>query len=296
MKFSGHFSGPAVIIHGGVNLRRVEGDEAKQNASVISDILKESWAMLGAGKRAVDVVCRAVEMLENEPCFNAGRGAAIQSDGSVKLSASLMDGTRERFSGVNLASHLINPSKLARLLQEKEDRVLGPLGAQLVARELGIPPENPITAKQARKWLKEIEKREAVEKTGTVGAVVCDAQGRLAAATSTGGRSFEYPDRMSDVGSVAGNYASEYSAISCTGIGEQIIDAALAPRIDTRVRDGKTIIDASNITFDEADKKKQLYGWIGIDHDSNWVIYYTTETIAAGIISASHERPFIATD
>ncbi len=91
--------------------------------------------------------------MEECPHFNAGRGGCLQSDGLVRLSASLMDGKKQKFSGVALAIHMIHSSRLAYALQEKEQSVAGPLGAQLLARELGIPPENPIVSFGVEQWL-----------------------------------------------------------------------------------------------------------------------------------------------
>jgi L-asparaginase len=114
----------------------------------------------------------------------------------------------------------------------------------------------------------------------TVGCVVKGFQGELFAGTSTGGRGFEMPGRISDCCTVAGNYATKFAAISLTGIGEEIVDDAVAARIETRCRDGMTLKDACEKTFSEATAKERSYGWIALTSKGEWGACYTTETMA----------------
>ncbi|MCK7541479.1 MAG: isoaspartyl peptidase/L-asparaginase [Marinilabiliales bacterium] len=141
----------------------------------------------------------------------------MQRDGLARLSASLMDGRRQKFSGVLLATHLNHPSELAHALQGRSESVLGPIGVQLLARELGMKPNYSSDAEQAREWAEYLANMGASDGRGTVGAVVLDRSGNLAAATSTGGGKFNFPGRVSDSATVAGNYASGFAAVSCTG-------------------------------------------------------------------------------
>lgn len=268
---------PILLIHGGAGVRPKNRQLERQRAAALNEIINQVWPALQSGMGAAEAADQAVRHLEDCPLFNAGRGAVLQSDGLARLSASLMDGEREKFSGVMLATHLCNPSQLAAHLQTKEESVVGPLGAQLIARELGIPPQSPLTTEAIEHWAKT---QKAGPAHGTVGAVVMDQQGRLAAATSTGGHGANFPERISDSATVAGNYASAHAAISCTGIGEQIVDAGLAVRLETRVRDGGNIVTASQQCLAEAKSRNHQYGWIGIDHLGNWAVYSTTETIA----------------
>lgn len=197
--------------------------------------------------------------------------------GAERLSASLMDGARQKFAGVMLATHILHPSRLAAYLQNREESVVGPLGAQLIARELGIPPQLSVTSAAIERRDKTLPDQ---ARSGTVGAVALDLAGRLAAATSTGGGCANFPERVSDSATVAGNYASRYAAISCTGIGEQIVDNGLAVRLETQVRDGQNLISASHQTLQEAMANRRRYGWIGIDSVGDWVVCCTTEAIA----------------
>jgi L-asparaginase len=205
-----------------------------------------------------------------------------------------MDGERQKFSGVLLATHLLHPSRLALALQDRAESVLGPLGAQLLARELGIPPQNPAAPERARRWAEQLAQHaESTGGPGTVGAVVLDSEGRLAAATSTGGGRFNAPERISDSATVAGNYASAYAAISCTGIGEQIVDDGLAVRLETRVRDGLSIVQASERTYQEAIARKREYGWIAVDRRGAWAMCRTTEAMACAAMSANRPAPIL---
>jgi L-asparaginase len=281
---------PVLVLHTGAGSgASPEALEARRE--VVARVINAAWSEIAAGMPAIDAVTRVVELLEAEPSCNAGRGAILQSDGMARLSASCMDGARQKFSGVMLATHLTHPSRLARALQDREDTVLGPLGAQLLARELGMPPENPVTPERAERWVDYLREHGGhYERGGTVGAVVLDTQGRIAAATSTGGAVISYPERVSDSATVAGNYASRFAGISCTGGGEQIVDDAVAARIEVRVRDGRTIIEASDMAFAEAAGLGRRYGWIGIDHMRNWVLFTTTEAMASGMRCGGNGR------
>jgi L-asparaginase len=264
----------------------------KRCERVLRRVIESVWPALVAGQSAVDAATEAVRQLEASSLFNAGYGAKLQQDGLARLSASLMDGHRQKFSGVLLATHVQHPSTLAHALQRRSQSVLGPLGVQLLARELGIAPENPVTAERAREWSEYLAHgSQPPEGQGTVGAVALDLAGHLAAATSTGGGQFNFPERISDSATVAGNYASAHAAISCTGVGEQIVDDGLAVRLESRVRDGMTLIEASEKAYAEALERLQQYGWIGIDRKGSWVAYWTTEAMQCDGRSGNMDRP-----
>ncbi len=285
---------PLLLVHGGAGLAGKKPGLLQKKQRVIGDIVRTVWPRLLDGQSAVDAVTDIVKQLEASRYFNAGYGAVMQRDGLVRLSAALMDGSNRKFSGVQLATHIVHPSQLAYALQSKEESVVGPLGAQLLARELGLPPENPVSLEQVKRWAASLEPRgEPVERHGTVGAVVLDNENRLAAATSTGGNRINAPDRISDSATVAGNYASSCAAISCTGIGEQIVDDGLAVRLETRVCDGGSIINASDKTYDEALSRSRDYGWIGVDSGGSWAMYWTTEIMTCAAMSLDLDGPVI---
>jgi L-asparaginase len=138
-----------------------------------------------------------------------------------------------------------------------------------LTRELNIPIYNPLTDQRLEEWLEErktnFTRKMATVTRGTIGAVALDQAGGLCAGTSTGGRGFERIGRVSDSATPAGNYATEWAAISCTGVGEDILDEGLAVRIVTRVTDGMTLQDAFRKSFAEARARKRDFGGIGID-------------------------------
>lgn len=274
---AGQAQSPVILIHGGAGRAAQDANRHGAREIFLRQVIDCLWPELLAGQSAVAAVTEAVRQLEASGLFNAGCGALLQRDGMARLSASLMDGHRQKFSGVLLATHLNHPSALAHVLQERSESVLGSVGIQLLARELGIQPQYPGGVEQALKWAECLAEGGPIDGQGTVGAVVLDLAGHLAAATSTGGGKFNFPGRVSDSATVAGNYASGFAAIGCTGIGEEIVDDGLAVRLETRVRDGSTLIEASDRAYAEALERKRQYGWIGIERSGAWVSYWTTE-------------------
>src|SRR5690606_13037038 len=150
-------------------------------------------------------------------------------------------------------------------------RVLTNPGAEMKARELGLPVKNNFTSERITKWAEQNP-----DGCDTVGCVIRTRDGRILVGTSTGGRGNEFPGRVSDSSTVAGTYASRFASISATGVGEEIVDDALAARIETRRRDGLTLEQANAKTFREAVGLKRQYGWIAVDYEGFWSVAYTT--------------------
>lgn len=250
-----------VIIHGGFfseSNTNQETKKAKQDA--LAHVVKQSHEFL-KNHTALETVVYAVSLLENNELFNAGIGSQIQSDGKVRLSASLMDGKTQKFSGVINLEDVKNPIEVAKELLAYEDRVLSGEGALAFARDKGFEYFNPITAQRQAEYE---EKLNQIYRKGTVGCVALDGQGNLAAATSTGGKGFEIPCRVSDSATVAGNFANSFAGISCTGVGEDIVSGALAAKIVTRVTDGFTLQAACDKSFAELKPFEGFAGVIGI--------------------------------
>ena len=270
---------PKLIIHGGAgsSLKGKGGIEGLRQT--LYGILDDAYSLLRAGKCAKDAVVRGCQLLENEPRFNAGTGSVLQSDGQVRMSASLMDGTSQQFSGVINVSRVKNPIELVDYLQQERDRILSDYGAAELARELQCPIADPITDNRLEEWLQDRQDNfrrgmanviaEPVEDDnagrGTIGVVALDAEGRLAAGTSTGGKGFERIGRVSDSAMPAGNYATRLAAVSCTGIGEDIIDECLAAKIVIRVSDGMSLQAAMEKSFAEATENQRDLGAIALD-------------------------------
>lgn len=254
-----------VIIHGGFfseSSTSAETKLAKQQA--LERIVKASYEYLNT-HTALETVVYANTLLEDDELFNAGIGSQIQSDGKIRMSAALMDGTSQKMSGVINIESVKNPILVAQVLMQEDDRILGGEGAIAYAREYGFGPfSTEIPQRRA-----EYEAKVRSKGTGTVGCVAIDKNGHLAAATSTGGKGFELAGRISDSATVAGNYANSYCGVSCTGVGEDIVSGAVAAKIVTRVSDGQSLKAAFDRTFEELKPYDGFCGAIAIDHNGN---------------------------
>lgn len=268
---------PKLIIHGGAGSSLREKEEIEAVRQSLYRVLQSVYASLLSGVSAQAAVVQGCQLLEDDPRFNAGTGSVLQSDGQIRMSAALMDGSAQQFSGVINVSHVQHPIALAQALQNSPDRVLSDWGAAALLRELQLPIYDPLTEIRLQEWLQ--ERRGDFVKTaagvvapaidsarrGTIGVVALDERGSLAVGTSTGGKGFERIGRVSDSAMPAGNYATAEAAVSCTGIGEDIIDECLAARIVVRVTDGLPLQTAFERSFLEARQHQRDLGAIGID-------------------------------
>jgi L-asparaginase len=252
-----------VILHGGFfseSSTNIETKVAKQNA--LERIVKYTFLETHS---AIETVVYAVTLLEDDELFNAGIGSQIQSDGKIRMSAAIMDGATQKMSGVINIEEVKNPVQVAQILMQYDDRILGGSGATHFARKNGFEPfSTEIPQRRA-----EYEAKLKTFGTGTVGCVVLDSKGKIAVATSTGGKGFEIPGRISDSATVAGNYANEFCGVSLTGVGEDIVSNATATKIVTRVTDGFTLQEAFMKTFDELKPFDGFAGAIAIDSKGN---------------------------
>lgn len=254
-----------VIIHGGFFSESSQTQEtkvAKQQA--LERIVKDAFAFLKTHS-ALETVVHAVAQLEDDELFNAGIGSQIQSDGKIRMSAAVMDGSTQKMSGVINIEETKNPIQVAMMLQDSEDKILGGSGATAFARKLGFEPFSTEIPQRRSEY----EAKKNGTGSGTVGCVALDEHGRLAAATSTGGKGFEIPGRISDSATVAGNYANEFCGVSLTGVGENIVSNATAAKIVTRVSDGFSLKDAFDKTFAELKTIDGFAGAIAIDGKGN---------------------------
>jgi L-asparaginase len=272
---------PKLIIHGGAgsSLQGKGGIESVRRS--LHKVIEEVYSLLLSGVSATEAVVKGCQMLEDDPRFNAGTGSVLQSDGQIRMSAALMDGTSQSFSGVINVSRIQNPIYLAKALQSSPDRVLSDFGAAELARELQVPTYSGLTDLRLKEWMQErqdnfkrtmagvVAESELTEvgssRRGTIGVVALDTHGRLAAGTSTGGKGFEKIGRVSDSAMPAGNYATGNAAVSCTGIGEDIIDECLAAKVVVRVTDGMSLKEAMEKSFTEAHQNKRDLGAIALD-------------------------------
>jgi len=268
---------PVLIIHGGAGRAFKGPRRGARIQKKIARILKRAYDQL-VQTNSLEAVTFAVRLLEDDPEFNAGTGSQLQADGRARLSASIMDGSRQRFAAVINLEKIKNPILVARALLEEKDRVLAGAGAFRFAKKLGLKPTDPRTPASIRRW-----KKSKGEGYDTVGACALDRFGNLASATSTGGRGFERPGRVSDSGMPVANYADERCAVSATGIGEEIIEEGLALKIATRVQDGRSLRRAFQKTFAEIRSRGRRIGAIGLDGKGNVSHAATTDILIYGM-------------
>jgi L-asparaginase / beta-aspartyl-peptidase len=240
---------PAIAVHGGAGdippAELTPEREAAYRAG-LERALRAGQAILDAGGDSVDAVVAAVQVLEDDPLFNAGRGAVIAASGICELDAALMDGRDLRAGAVTGVRHVRSPIQLARLVMDRSAHVMlaGP-GAEEFALEQGLEPVPNryfVTERRQRELAAALATtdsggyRESL--MGTVGAVALDAQGNLAAATSTGGMTGKRWGRVGDSPIIgAGTYAAnDCCAVSATGHGEFFIRATVAHEIAALVR------------------------------------------------------------
>lgn len=286
---------PKLIIHGGAggHLKSAKGEAMVRKT--LHSIIEEVYALLDFGSSALDAVILGCQLLENQPIFNAGTGSVLQSDGQIRMSAALMDGARQRFSGVINVSRVRHPIELAKFLQGEEDRVLSDYGATELLRELNIPRYDPLIDIRLKEWIQEREEnfdkhmagvvaeQELVHepRKGTIGVVALDCNGKIAAGTSTGGKGLERIGRVSDSAMPAGNYADASAGVSCTGIGEDIMEECLAAKIVIRVTDGMTLADAMQKSMTDCRDRHRDVGAIAIANDGTISWGKTSEILLA---------------
>jgi len=259
----------ALAIHGGAGeLSRAATSAERERAfrHGLSAALRVGQAVLEVGGSALDAVENAVAALEDDPLFNAGRGAVLTAAGTVELDAAIMDGATLRAGAVAQITRLKNPIRLARRILEQSAHVLlVGAGAEAFATAAGFELVTPdyFAIDERRRQLERLQKRlqqaggvvaqkwpaqiETDEPLGTVGAVARDLAGNLAAATSTGGTTGKLPGRVGDSPLIgAGTYADNDScAVSTSGHGEWFIRTVQAYDIVARLRYGGATLEAA---------------------------------------------------
>ncbi|HEY2782136.1 MAG TPA: isoaspartyl peptidase/L-asparaginase [Steroidobacteraceae bacterium] len=249
-----------LAIHGGAGtLPRADmTDEAERRyRSGLREAIDAGYAVLRSGGASLEAVTRAVVALEDNPLFNAGRGAVFALDGRNELDASIMDGSSLQAGAVCGVTRIRNPVELARAVMEKSEHVmLAGAGAEEFAASQGFVfvPQSYFHTKERWQQLERIRSGDGklsghtISHVGTVGAVALDSEGRLAAATSTGGMTGKRFQRVGDSPIIgAGTYADNRScAVSATGHGEVFLRAAVAHDICARMRfGGRSVVEAA---------------------------------------------------
>jgi beta-aspartyl-peptidase (threonine type) len=291
----------AIAIHGGAGtIERGKMTPEKENAyrTGLENALRAGYEILKNGGASLDATEAAVRVLEDDPHFNAGKGAVFTSAGTNELDAAIMDGKTLKAGTVSVLRHIKNPIELARLVMDKSPHVMfSGEGAEKFATENGVKLVDQKYFFTQERWdalqkMKTAEKNRhaAAEITdqdrhGTVGAVARDQDGNLAAATSTGGTTNKRPGRVGDspiIGS--GTYANNATcAVSATGDGEYFIRATVGHDVSALMEyRGLKLADAAQAVLDKVAKLGGTGGLIAVDRDGNVTLPFNTSGMYRG--------------
>ena len=274
----------ALAIHGGAGApsRSLDAESRRAYVRSLATVVRDGCASLERGESSLDVVEQAVRTLEDDPQFNAGRGAVFTREGRHELDASIMDGRELRAGAVAAVTTVRNPIALARAVMERTPHVLlAGDGADAFAREIGMQPvpNDYFSTERRRESLQRTRDREGSR--GTVGAVALDRAGNLAAATSTGGLTGKRSGRIGDSPIVgAGTYADNRTcAVSGTGTGEEFIRHAIAHSVSARMQlAGETLHQATHAVVNDV-LRPDDGGVIAVSHRGEIAMPYNTDAM-----------------
>jgi beta-aspartyl-peptidase (threonine type) len=281
----------AIVVHGGAG---PDSSFIRSNKESYRDALEEAvntgYRVLEEGGKAIDSVQAAVQYLEDSPLFNAGRGSALNAKGEVEMCASIMDGRNLKSGAVALVRNIRNPVVLARAVMDHSPHVfMGCSGATEFARKMNIAMEQHdyfIVQHQLdsfRQMAKEARQNPemAIKGHGTVGAVACDANGDVAASTSTGGIEYSHQGRIGDSASVgAGVYANNGTcAASATGQGEAIIRHVLCHQLHSLIEFNQMPVHeaAALLIYQKLKDENDDMGLIAVDSKGTIAFSFNSE-------------------
>lgn len=287
-----------MVIHGGAGFgspETIPADRREQYRNKMTAALKAGEAILKNGGSSLDAVEAAINIMEDSPLFNAGKGAVFNSEGENELDASIMDGKTHNAGAVANVHTIKNPITAARkVMTDSRHVLLISQGAERFANEVGLEivdssyffTEKSWKSYQRRK--KEEEEKEN-DKHGTVGAVALDMKGNLAAGTSTGGMTYKKYGRVGDSPIIgAGTYAdNETCAVSATGHGEYFIRNVVAYDVAARMKYlGEDLQTAADYIINHKLKQQDANGGIiCVDHEGNIAWPFNTTLMFRGTIS-----------
>jgi len=296
----------ALVVHGGagaIERSRMTPEREREYRAGIENALRAANELLQRGASSLDAAEAAVRTLEDNPNFNAGRGADFTSAGTNEMDAAIMDGKTQAAGAVASVSHVRNPIVLARTVMEKSKHVLlVGAGAEDFAKHNGIELVDPKYFFTQERWnmLQKVKDKEKAsgaagkqfivsdsEKHGTVGAVAMDKNGNLAAATSTGGTTNKLPGRVGDSPLIgAGTFADRNCAVSCTGDGEYFIRAAVAHEVSALIAErGFDLKKATETALANAEKLGGTGGLIAVDAKGNVALPFNTQGMYRGYLA-----------
>ncbi len=284
---------PMLVIHGGAGtIRRgsMTPEREKQYRDGLEQSLRAGHAVLQRGGSSLDAVEAAIRVLEDNPLFNAGKGAVFTHDGRNELDASIMDGRTRAAGAIAGVTIIRNPITAARAVMERSEHVMMVgKGAELFATKMGLEIVDPSYFWTEHRWKalqRELTKDD--KKFGTVGAVAVDKAGNLAAGTSTGGMTNKQYGRVGDAPIIgAGTFADNESvAVSATGHGEYFIRWTVASDIAALVKyRGMTVQAAADEVINKKLKAvKGEGGVIALDAKGNFATPFNTEGMYRGWI------------
>ncbi len=282
----------ALAIHGGagtIDRARMTPELEAEYKHGLQLGLDAGWSVLQKDGSALAAVEAAVSALEDFPLFNAGRGSVFTHEGEQEMDAAIMDGEKLKAGAVAFVKNIKNPVSLARLVMERTEHVLlAGEGANQFADEIGVKTEPDEYFFTEHRWL-QLQEAIAADRVqldhaaapamGTVGAVACDAKGRLAAATSTGGMTNKKYGRIGDTPLIGqGTYADETCAVSCTGHGEFFMRGVTAYDVAARMKyKGLSLVDAAAETIDRLSNIGGDGGLIAVDASGNVTMPFNSE-------------------
>ena len=290
-----------LVIHGGAGVIKkanISADKERELRAALDEALRTGSTILEKGGSAVDAVEATVRALEDNPNFNAGRGAVFTYDGNIELDASIMDGRSRAAGAVTGVTMTKNPISLARRVMEKSEHVfLSGDGADEFSKAQGLAQvprdyfETPLRRKQLEEYkTKKVSALDIEYKFGTVGAVALDANGHVAAATSTGGMTGKRWGRIGDSPIIgAGTYADDRGcAVSGTGWGEYFIRVGVAHEICARMRlDGTAAQKAADDVMAEVKSLGGDGGVILVTPKGDMVTSFNTPGMYRGMASSA---------
>lgn len=296
----------ALAIHGGAGTilkSSMSPEKEVAYTTALTEAIRAGERILRNGGSALDAVEQAIVTLENNPLFNAGRGAVFTNDGKNELDAAIMNGLDLTAGAVAGVRNVVNPISLARAVMEKSEHVLlTSTGAEVFAKSIGaeFADDAYFFTQQRFDQLQQALQTGTVmmdhtdeKKFGTVGAVALDVHGNLAAGTSTGGMTNKKFNRVGDSPIIgAGTYANNNTcAISCTGHGEFFIRAVVAYDISCLMEyKGLSLRDACDVVvMDKLVKMGGEGGLIAVDKNGNIELPFNSEGMYRGKITADTE-------
>ena len=290
---------PTILIHGGAGTMHPDRLTPAKRTAILAGLhaaLEAGRHQLQTGRTALDAVVAAVSALEDDPNFNAGRGAVFTSAATMEMDAAVMDGKTARLGAITGVLGPRNPIQGARVVMDRSPHVLlaGPAALDFLrSQALRFEPPEYFSTTERREALDNFLANRApaddADRHGTVGAVALDPAGNLAAATSTGGMTGKRPGRIGDTPIAgAGTWADKICAMSATGHGESFIRVAAAHELSARLRFAhQSLAEAAGSVLTAVAAIGGDGGFIALHRDGNVALPFNTRGMYRGLARGS---------